>query len=67
MKLHPQIIKLDDKEEFAVIPWEEFVALQAHLEDLTDLLELRMAREQNADHPRKSLEEVAKERGIDLS
>jgi PHD/YefM family antitoxin component YafN of YafNO toxin-antitoxin module len=41
MRLHPQIIEKDGKKEFVVIPYEEFLQIQAALEDLEDLREVR--------------------------
>ena len=44
LTLHPEILSKDGKKQFAVLPYEEFVALQSRLEDADDLLELRKAR-----------------------
>ncbi|HZT69932.1 MAG TPA: type II toxin-antitoxin system Phd/YefM family antitoxin [Terriglobia bacterium] len=42
--LHPEILKKNGKKQFAVLPYEEFVALQEWLTDMEDLLELRKAK-----------------------
>lgn len=41
-----------------MLPYEEFVKLQALLEDARDLLELRKAREENAGQAGVPLDEV---------
>ena len=35
--LHPEILRRDGRPQFAVLPYEEFLALQQRLEDLEDL------------------------------
>ena len=44
MTLHPEILIKDGKEQFAVLPYEEFVSLKERLEDMEDLLELSKAK-----------------------
>ncbi|MBV9211857.1 MAG: type II toxin-antitoxin system Phd/YefM family antitoxin [Acidobacteria bacterium] len=44
-ELHPEILTKNGRKEFAVLPYEEFVALQEWLEDIEDLLDLREAKE----------------------
>lgn len=44
MTLHAEILIKDGKKQFAVLPYEEFVALQERLADAEDLLELRKAK-----------------------
>ncbi len=44
LKLHPEILVKDGKKQFAVLPYEEFVALQQCLADAEDLLQLRKAK-----------------------
>jgi PHD/YefM family antitoxin component YafN of YafNO toxin-antitoxin module len=44
MTLHPEILTRNGKKQFAVLPYEEFVALQEWLADMEDLLELRKAK-----------------------
>lgn len=44
LKLHPEILVKDGKKQFAVLPYEEFLALQERLADADDLLELRKAK-----------------------
>lgn len=64
LELHPEFLKKDGRREFAVLPYDEFVKLQELLEDARDLLELRKAREENADKPGLSLETVMKRFGL---
>ena len=58
MTLHPQIIEKDGVETFAVLPIEEYRAIQEMLEDMEDLRALNEAKAENADRPTLSLEEV---------
>jgi hypothetical protein len=44
LTLHPDILVKNGKKQFAVLPYEEFVALQERLADAEDLLELRKAK-----------------------
>lgn len=62
--LHPQFITKNGKKEFAVIPYEEFAALQALIADMEDLMDLRAAKEEDADRPSVPLAEVKKMLGL---
>jgi len=53
MKLHPEILKKNGKNEFVVLPYEEFLAIQERLNDANDLLELRKAK--RAEGKKKSI------------
>jgi PHD/YefM family antitoxin component YafN of YafNO toxin-antitoxin module len=44
MTLHAEILEKNGKKQFAVLPYEEFVAMQQRLEDLEDLAALRRAK-----------------------
>ncbi len=44
MSLHPQIIGKDGRKEFVVLPYEEFLLMQAEIEDYEDLRTLREER-----------------------
>lgn len=57
-KLHPEILTKNGRKEFAVLPYEEFLALQEWLEDLEDLVELRAAKESEQDMPGVPLAEL---------
>ena len=48
IQLHPEFITKNGKKEFAVIPYEEFEALQALIGDIEDLMDLRAAKEEFA-------------------
>jgi hypothetical protein len=48
IQLHPEFLTRDGKREFAVLPYEEFVALQEILADTADLLDLREAKSQES-------------------
>jgi hypothetical protein len=57
-ELHPEILTKDGKKEFAVLPYEEFVALQEWLEDLEDLVDLRTAKDSERNAPAVTLSEL---------
>ncbi len=65
IELHPEFLTADGKKQFAVLPYQEFVALQEWIEDTQDLHALRLAREENANKPSYTIEEVRKELGIE--
>ena len=44
MTLKAKILVKDGKRQFAVLPYEQFVALQKRLADAEDLLQLRRAK-----------------------
>jgi len=56
--LHPEILIKNGKKEFAVLPYEEFVALQEWLADIEDLIDLRLAKETEHDASALSLTEL---------
>lgn len=43
MSIHPQFIEHDGKKQFAILPYDEFLAMQQALEDAEDLGLLREA------------------------
>ena len=61
MELHVEILHKEGKNEFAVLPYEEFVAIQERLADAEDVLALRQAKADEGDSPTKSLAEVNNE------
>ena len=62
--LHPEFITKNGKKEFAVIPYEEFEALQELIADIEDLMDLRAAKEEDANHPSVPLAEVKRMLGL---
>ncbi len=67
IRLHPEYLTKDGKREFAVLPYEEFVALQEILADAADLIDLRSARAEEASAPSTSLSDAKKWLGLDES
>ncbi|CAN5423838.1 hypothetical protein BH10ACI2_BH10ACI2_14570 [soil metagenome] len=63
--LHPEFLSANGKRQFAILPYEEFVAVQEFLEDMEDLRDLELARKENEGQPSYTLEEVKKELGIE--
>ena len=49
MTIHPQVIEKEGKKEFVILPYEEFLALRAKLEDYEDLKDLREAKAAEGD------------------
>jgi hypothetical protein len=60
LKLHAAILTRDGKKEFAVLPYEEFLAVQEMLADAADLLELRKAKRKEGGKRSIPLAEVKK-------
>ncbi len=63
IELHPEILRRNGS-EFVVLPYKEFLALQALLSDYEDLLDLRAAKREEADGPSISLADVKDEFGL---
>jgi len=64
IELHPEFLTKNGEKQFAVLSYQEFVALQEWLEDAEDLLDLRAAKEEESDAPTISLSEIEKEFGV---
>ncbi len=64
IELHPEFLTKNGEKQFAVLPYQEFIALQEWLDDAEDLLDLRAAQIEEADAPTTSLPELEKEFGI---
>lgn len=60
MEIKHQIIKKDDKNEFVVIPYSNFLKIQEMLNDYEDLLDLRKAKSESVNEPSIPFEEVEK-------
>jgi len=65
MTLNAKILVKDGKRQFAVLPYEEFVALQKCLADAEDLLELRKAK--RAESKKRSISLAAAKHSLGLS
>ena len=64
IELHPEILRRDGKEQFAILPYEEFVAVKALLEDMEDLRLLEEARANDSGEPGIPLDEVKRRLGL---
>ena len=64
IEFHPEFIKKNGKNEFVVLPYEEFVTIQELLEDAEDLLLLEQAKREDRGKPGVSLEEMMKRFGL---
>ncbi len=64
IELYPEFLTKGGEKQFAILSYQEFVALQEWLEDAEDLLDLRAAQKEEADAPTISLSKLEKEFGI---
>ncbi len=64
IKLHPEVLRRDGKAQFAVLPWEEFLAIQEALEDLDDIRAIDEAKANDDGSPGLSSEEVRQKLGL---
>lgn len=64
IELHPEVLRRDGKEQFVVLPYEEFVALRELIEDAQDLLALRKAKEEDTGEPGVSPDEMMRRLGM---
>jgi hypothetical protein len=62
--LHPEILVKDGKKQFAVLPYEEFLAVQERLADAEDLLELRKAKRAEGRKRSVPLSEAKRQLGV---
>ena len=64
IKLHPEVLKKNGVNEFVILPYDEFVALQKLLADAQDLTDLREAVRVEGGAPTISHEELKTELGV---
>jgi len=64
MTLHPEILVRNGKKKFAVLPYEEFLAVKERLADAEDLLELRKAKRAEGKKASIPLAAVKRELGL---
>lgn len=64
MELHPKILEKDGKEEFVILPYEEFERIEQELSDYNDLRELRDARHAEINAATQTLADVRNALGI---
>lgn len=64
LQLHPNFIIKDGKKEFAVIPYEEYEALEELLADFEDLVALREGKKIEYGAATISLEDVMQKYGM---
>ncbi len=65
IKIYPEFLKKNNKEEFAILDFNEYQKMLQYIEDLEDLLDLRKAKQATKDEPTISLEEVNETLGIE--
>lgn len=64
MRLDAEILRKNGKNEFAIMPYEQFVAVREALEDLEDLRTLRRAKAREGKSPTLSLKQVRIKLGL---
>jgi len=64
LKLHPEILEKNGEKQFAVLPYEEFLALQELLADAEDVLELRKAKQAEGKKKSIPLADVKRKLGL---
>ena len=64
LKLHPEILIKDGQKQFAILPYDEFLAIQERLADADDLLELRKAKRAEGQKRSVPLTEVKRQLGL---
>lgn len=64
LKLHPEILIKDGKKQFAILPYEEFIALKERLAEVEDLLALRKAKKSEGKKKTISLPKVKRTLGL---
>jgi hypothetical protein len=64
IKLHPEFLTKDGQRQFAVLPYDEFLAVQERLADAEELLELREAKREEADAPTLPMSEIKQQLGL---
>ena len=67
LTLHPEILVKDGKKQFAILPYEEFLAVQQCLADAEDLLALRQAKRSERRKPSLPLAELKRALGMKAS
>jgi hypothetical protein len=65
LELQPSFIERDGEREYAVLPYDEYLELQALIEDAQDLLTLQQAKQED-DGERVPLAEVEDDDVLDL-
>ena len=65
IRMRPNLLERNGKKQFAVLPYEEFVAMQQRLEDLEDLTTLRKAK--HAEGGKRSILLAEAKRNLGLS
>ena len=66
IQLHPEFLTKDGKKAFAVLPYEEFLAIQEILADAADIIDLREAKAEDGNAEGISIREVRAMLEIDV-
>ncbi len=64
IELHPEILTKNERKEFAVLPYEEYLAITEALAGYEDLQDFRAAKAEEGDAATMSLKDAAKHYGV---
>lgn len=64
IELHPEILSKNGRKEFAVLPYEEYVALTEALADYEDLRDLRAAKAEESGVAGMTLNDAKQRYGV---
>ncbi len=64
MKLHPQLIEKEGRNEFVVLPFQEYQKLTELMHDYEDLMDLKKAKEEAKGEKGIPLKQAISELGI---
>ncbi|MFZ5516121.1 MAG: type II toxin-antitoxin system Phd/YefM family antitoxin [Candidatus Zhuqueibacterota bacterium] len=63
--INPEILKRDNKADFAILDYNEYHKLPEYIQDIEDLVDLRNAKADTKDEATISLDKVKETLGID--
>ena len=64
IELHPNILNKNGVNQFAVLPYEEFIQVKETLQDYEDLKDLRQAKSEEKNAPSISLANAKRQLGL---
>lgn len=65
IEIRAEFLKKNNREEFAILDFNEYRKIIQYIEDLEDLLDLRKAKQATTDEPTISLDKVKETLGIE--
>lgn len=62
--LQPEILRIEGKAQFAVLPWQQYLDLREMIEDAQDVLLIEQAKTEDAAAESVSLDEALRKFGV---